>query len=192
MNLKFEIRNSKLRRGFTLIELIISIVLISIITSAVMTLFLVGVKNYQRESQRNFMQQEINFTADDLGSQIKQAAEAPEIYDTFTRDSQALILALPAIDNNQKYIYSGSSLIYDYIIFYLEDGALKKTVIPNAQSTRLAKDDSVLEDVSNFNCNYSPSTDTELITCVLETSQTVSKTNLNFTATKTARLRNKQ
>jgi len=157
-----------------------------------MTLFLVGVKNYQRESQRNFMQQEINFTADDLGSQIKQAAEAPEIYDTFTRDSQALILALPAIDNNQKYIYSGSSLIYDYIIFYLEDGALKKTVIPNAQSTRLAKDDSVLEDVSNFNCNYSPSTDTELITCVLETSQTVSKTNLNFTATKTARLRNKQ
>ena len=157
-----------------------------------MTLFLVGVKNYQRESQRNFMQQEINFTADDLGSQIKQAAEAPESYDTFVRDAQNLILALPAVDTNQNFIYSGDDLIYDYVIFYIDGSVLKKIVIPDVQSTRAAKNDSVLENVSSFNCTYSPASETSLITCTIQTSQTISKSILNFTATKTARLRNHQ
>jgi prepilin-type N-terminal cleavage/methylation domain-containing protein len=184
--------NSKLRRGFTIVELIIAIALLSTIMSAVMALFIVGIKNYQRESQRNFMQKEINFTADDIGIQIKQAADAPETYGSYNRDAQTLILALPAVDINDDFIYSGTNRIFDHIVFYRDGNSLKKVLIPDALSTREPKEDFVLDSVSNFSCSYSPPSETELVSCILETGRSVAGVNLKFEATKTARMRNHQ
>ena len=177
-------------KGFSLVELIIAIALLGTIMAAVMTLFVVGIKNYRRESQRNFMQKEINFTADDLGTQIKQAAEVPVTYDGTNRSAETLILALPAINEDEAFIYNGDSLLYDHVIYYLSEKDLYKKVVPDSQSIREEKEEPILGDVSKFECIYEPQTDTELATCTIETSKEVSGSTLSFRAIKTARLRN--
>lgn len=177
-------------KGFSLVELIIAIALLGTIMAVVMTLFVVGIKNYRRESQRNFMQKEINFTADDLGTQIKQATLVPVAYDGTSRSAQTLILALPAVDEDENFIYNGDSLLYDYYIYYLSGKELYKKVVPDSQSVREEKEEPILGDVSKFECIYEPQTDTELVTCTVETTKEVSGSTLIFSATKTARLRN--
>jgi hypothetical protein len=171
-------------------ELIISIALLGTIMAAVMTLFMIGIRNYQRENQRNIMQKEINFTTDDIGTQIKQAAESPGSYDSYIRGPQNLILALPAVNEKEDFLYSGEVLLYDYYIYYLQDGYLYKKIIPNDASARSARENALLGNVTAFNCDYQPMSETEIIQCTVSTSKKVSDTTLNFNASKTARLRN--
>jgi len=181
-----------IKKAFSLVELIIAMGILGVIMMAVMTLFIIGVKNYSRESQRNFMQKEINFTADDIGVQIKQAAEVPGSYDTYTRGSNTLILAVPAIDEDEEFLYIGDALLYDYFIYYLSGGTLLKKIITNENSIREDKENPVLKNVNQFECSYTPETETELVSCNLSTSQTISGTTLNFSANKTSRLRNQR
>lgn len=157
-----------------------------------MALFAIGIKNYQRESQRNFMQKEINFMADNLGNQIKQAADSPDSYGLYTRSSDVLILALPAINEDEDFIYSGGDIIYDYVVYYLQNGSLYKKIIADDQSYREDKEEPVLPSVIQFECIYTPQEDTELVSCTIGTTQNVDGTSLSFTATKTARMRNHQ
>jgi hypothetical protein len=101
-----------------------------------------------------------------------------------------LILALPAINSNQEFIYSGSDLVYDYFIYSWADNILRKKIVPDIASHRTAKDEPILQNVNQFDCIYTPSTDTDMVSCVLGTSATVDGNTLEFSATKTARLRN--
>lgn len=173
-------------------ELIIAIALLGIIMGAVSTLFMIGLRNYQRESQRNLMQQEINFVADDLGTQIKQAALAPETFEDHTRSTETLILALPAVNPDEDFLYTGDSLLYDHVIYTLQEGTLYKEVVIDPTSNREAKRDPVLSNVSEFTCLYNPQSETEIISCTIRTSKDISGRTLAFDAVKTARMRNHQ
>lgn len=173
-------------------ELIISIALLGIIMAAVMTLFMIGIKNYRRESQRNFMQKEINFTADDLGMQIKQATDSPATYDVYTRGPETLVLALPSINADGDFLYYGSELLKDYVIYYLQNSSIHKKIVSDPSSSRSPRESTVLNDVSSFNCLYTPPAETEIIECTIMTSKSISGTNLNFSAVKTAGLRNRR
>lgn len=180
-----------MKKGFTLIELAVSTALLGIIMSAVTALFVVGIKNYQVESQRSFLQKEVNFVADDIAIQAKQAYAVPETYDIYARSADTLILALPAINESENFIYSGNNLATDYIIYYLADGSLYKKMVADTSSTRADRETEIISNVSSFNCLYTPFTDTQEIDCTLVIAKDVGSVTLDFTAQKTAKLRNK-
>lgn len=180
------------KRAFTIVELAISIALLGTIMAAVMSLFAVGLKNYQRESLRNQMQKELNFTADDIGIQIRQAADSPLTFGADTRSSDKLILAMPAVDSDEDFIYNGGALVLDHVVYYSSGSTLYKKVISNNLSAREDKEQPVLESVSNLNCSYTPNENTEIVTCNLTTSRSVAGQTLTFNAGKTARLRNQR
>ncbi len=180
-----------MKKGFTIIELAIATALLATILGAVAALFAVGLKNYRVESQRSFLQKELNFVADDIGNQAKQAYAVLENYDIYTRDSDTLILALPAIDVAESFIYSGENFTTDYIIYYLSDGTLYKKTIANENSKRQSRETEVLKNITNFNCLYTPYTATQEIECDIRLNKQISNVTINLQAHKTAKLRNK-
>jgi prepilin-type N-terminal cleavage/methylation domain-containing protein len=180
------------KKAFTIVEVIIAMGLLGIIMVAVSALFNVGVKNYRTESQKALMQKEINFVADDIGVQIKQAAKVPESFDVYNRTASSLILALPAVDIDENFIYSGGNLAYDHYIYSLSGGNLTKKIVTDANSNRQDRETTVLNNVTEFNCTYLPDVDTEQVTCIITTAVTVRGNVISFTAEKTARLRNFQ
>ncbi|MDD4569449.1 MAG: prepilin-type N-terminal cleavage/methylation domain-containing protein [Tepidanaerobacteraceae bacterium] len=67
------VENTKTQKGFTLIELILSIGLLSLILTTTFTLYSAEKKTYERENQRLFVQQNTRQALLWLSTSIKQA-----------------------------------------------------------------------------------------------------------------------
>lgn len=182
-----------MKKGFTLIELTISIALLGTITMAVFAIYMTAGKNFRVQSQRSYLQKEMNFTADALANEMKLATTVQQESQGKTLSGTDLIMLLPAVDNSGNFIYNGGIPEYDTFIYSREGNILRKIVIPSAGSSRSAKDFTVLTDVSSVSFTYVPDSINPLsITARLEVSRTVSKNNIKITAERTAFLRNKQ
>lgn len=154
-NQKSAIKNRQ--SAFTLIELVISMALLGVIMAAVMSIFSTAIRSYAVNSQKSFLQKELNFTIDNIGKDIKQAVEIPANYDdTFTTNSDTLILALPATESDGDFIYTGGVLEKDYIIYWLSGSDLKKKVYANALGTRTNSENTILSNVSSLVYTYTP------------------------------------
>jgi len=171
------------KKGLTLVELLISIVILGIIFSATASLFSVAIKNYQVSSTQAVLQRETNLAVDNITREIKQSIEIPENY-VVGRSPTVLILALPSIDENENFIYDGSSLEKDYITYSLDGTNLHKTVSANLSSTRSQKngtDKIVLSNISSLEFTYilnSPGMETTQVNLQMTVSKTVSNTTI--------------
>lgn len=181
-----------MKKGFTLIELLISISILGVIMAAVGTLFVTVLKNYRTESQKAAFQREVNFTIDNIGKDIKEAASVPQNYDTFALSENTLILALPAVDDANNFVYSSGVLDKDYLIYYLSGTELKRKTYASNFGTRESGEISLLKNVSGFNLNYFPgATNAGQVKVSLTVTASAGKP-VTLTEERTANLRNKQ
>jgi prepilin-type N-terminal cleavage/methylation domain-containing protein len=181
-----------MKKGYTLIEIIISIAILGSIMAAVGTLFVVAVKNYRTETQKSLFQRELNFVVDNIIKDVKGASIAPTEYDGFELSPSTLILGMPATDSGGDFIYTGENLELDYFVYYLSGSDLKKKVYPNIQSVREQSDNVILANVSSHTFSYYPGVgDASQITVSLTVSADVGKV-VSLTEERVTNLRNKQ
>lgn len=186
-----------MKRGLTLIEVVISMAILGVIIAAMAAIYAVTLKEYKIEKARNEMQRSVNFASDELGKNIKQAINIPETYDTYTRDdeSETLIIELPSINSSEEYLYNGDDLRTDYIIYYRSGSELHKITLADSLSTRYdvsGEDFKILSDVTDFNCDYEPLVDTDVVTCSIALSQGIYNKDITVSAEKTAIKRNRE
>ncbi|MDD3480956.1 MAG: prepilin-type N-terminal cleavage/methylation domain-containing protein [Patescibacteria group bacterium] len=184
-----------MKRGFTLIEVIISMVVLGVIIAAMSAIYAVSLREFKIEKNRNEMQRSINFASDELGKNIKQAINIPENYDTYTRGPETLITELPSIDSDEEYLYNGSDLRTDYIIYYLSGSELHKITLADPLSSRQevsGSDIIILSNVTNFSCDYDPDVETDVVSCDIALSQNIYNKDITVNATKTAIKRNQE
>lgn len=180
------------KKGFTLIELLIAMSILGIILAVTSSIFGAAIRNYQISISQSTLQRNVNFVTDDISRNIKIAVEFPESHGTHIRDHNTLILALPAINQNQEFIYSGAMLEKDHIIYEFQNNNIKKTTIANPLSARFQEDISsrtVLPDVHSLSFQYNDPLFTQVKTEIL-TKKTVSKTEIKISGESTAVRRN--
>lgn len=191
-NRQSAIGNRQSQKAFTLVELVISMALLGVIMATVMSIFSTAIKNYTVNSQKSFMQKELNFTIDSVGKDIKQAVLVPANYDTFTTGVDTLILALPATDGSNNFIYTGETLEKDYVVYWLSGTDLKKRVYANALGTNSNSESVILSDVSSLAYTYTPSApNTTQVKINLVILRVVNRVDVGISGERTANLRNK-
>lgn len=186
-----------MKKGFTLIELIIAIALLTTVMMAVASIFSVVIKTYHLESQRGFFQKDLNFVSDNITRDIKQS-QLVQSYAPYTLSSTTLILNLPALDSSGNFIYSGSQLQTDTVIYTQSGTGLIKILYPNQLSTRAvgvtpgSATTLISDNVSNLNFSYSPNiTAPRQVTFSITLSRTSGARTITLTGGDTADLRNK-
>jgi len=179
--------------GFTLAELLIAIVLLSVIMAAISAIFSVAIRNYQVSFAQSGIQKDLNLVVDGISREVKQSIEIPESHLTFERSATLLILALPAINEEDEFIYNGEEIEKDYLIYQLDQNRLKKITLANPESRRHLTDQSekiILTDVSDLSFVYTPTFETTKVETSITVSRFISKTNLVIDAKNTANRRN--
>jgi prepilin-type N-terminal cleavage/methylation domain-containing protein len=145
-----------MKKGYTLIELIISMAILAVIMAAVATIFVTSIKNYRTESQKSAFQRELNFVVDNISKDVKEAAEVPQNYDVFALAPTVLILAIPATNSSNNFIYTGEVLEKDYVVYYLLNQELKRKIYANPLGSRQSSENTIMKNVSNLAFTYSP------------------------------------
>lgn len=173
------------KKGLTLVELVVSIAVLGIIMAAVASLFSVAINNYQFSFTQSTLQRETNFVIDNITRDIKQSVEIPKIYGGINRGSEKLILALPAVDVDENFLYDGSSLKKDYVIYYLDGTSLRKSITADPSSKRVnlnGTDRIILENVSSLSFSYIPNI-LDIETTQVDVNMTVTKNTNKATVT---------
>jgi prepilin-type N-terminal cleavage/methylation domain-containing protein len=192
------------RKGFTLIEITIVILLLGIIFSVVTSIYVSALKNNKISFTKSGFQKDLNFTLDDLNKNVKQANAV--ITPTLpaglgcvtycTLNDKTLLLSLPAIDTNGSFKYSadGQTLLTDTFVYYLNGNILHKKIYANAASSRYSQNNTdkiIANNVSNLTFTYLPSSVApEQVQTDMTMSLTVEKVNVRVTGTDIAFMRN--
>ncbi len=194
--MKFQIKNYKLKiiKGFTLIELLISISLLGIILAATVSIFVTALKNYQVNFQKSTMQKEINFTLDSIGNDIKSGAVIEGSYEDFVSSGNTIIIGIPAVDDDNNFIYTGDAIELDYFVYYQAGQTIKKHIYANSLGKRTGQDGSdyvILDNLNTLSFEYTPGlASANQIKTTIETVKNISNTNVKMTESKITNLRN--
>jgi prepilin-type N-terminal cleavage/methylation domain-containing protein len=183
-------------KGFTLIELLISIAILGTIIAVTSTVFAVALRSYRLNIQKSFFQKDLNFTLDSIANTAKSASDIPLNNNGYQAAQSVLILAVPAKDQSQNFVYDGSALEKDYYIYYLSDGNLHKRIFANPNGVLAGENNSdsiVINNVSAFNTTYLPDlNNAKAATISLTLSKSVGNHNVTLSQQRTINLRNKQ
>lgn len=185
------------KKGLTLIELLIAIGLLTIIMSAMSAIFTVALKNYQVSIAQNSIQKDLNIVLDDISRNVKEAVELPLSYESFNRSGDILILAIPAIGLEQRFLYDESGVIKkDYIIYQIIDSKLHKKTFTNADSERINQDGSDKVVLENINTDGDPvftfNDNNRHVETRLSISRIIAKTNVKASGMNVAVKRNEE
>ncbi|MGC8775827.1 MAG: prepilin-type N-terminal cleavage/methylation domain-containing protein [Minisyncoccia bacterium] len=169
-------------KGLSLLELILSIFLLSILSLGIIILFNLY-KDYQSITPISISRSIIKKSHSESLSILKQnILEAQNILSsttingqTYTTDNKTLILQLRSIDNNQNIIIGN----YDLVLFYVSSTnpfILFQKIIPSAYSARKNTNAVINNMVKNINFEYNTPEpkDANLIKISLETSNNFS------------------
>lgn len=187
-----------MKKGYTLIELLISISILAVIMAAVATIFITSIKNYRTESQKSTFQKELNFVVDNIAKDVKEAAEVPEktednVFFLSPAIPPVLILAIPATNSSNDFIYNVDGLMEkDYVVYYLSGQDLKRKIYANNSGSKESSDNTILKNVSNLTFTYSPTFfDAGQVKTEITVSIDVGRT-VTLSAERLANLRNKE
>ncbi|MDO8507850.1 MAG: prepilin-type N-terminal cleavage/methylation domain-containing protein [bacterium] len=180
--MKFHFKDNK--KGFTLIEVTIALVIISMMVVVLGDMYMNGTISSGKEMRKSKLQVESKSVLEGINENVKLSAKVGEAYAGYTGGATTLILDIPAIDNSDIFLYSGSQKVYDHIIYYIEGSNLHKLVLSDNVSSRLHGqnnlDQVILDNVSSlvFSYDQAPPSST-----MVNTSLTIQNTGQGQTQT---------
>ena len=192
-----------MKKGFTLIELMIAISIIATISMVSTVVYRTGLRSYPENFEKATIQSKLNFTSDSLADYTKRAVNTLQAYDTFNRNTNTvksiLILQIPALTDTTPpdFIYNGQVIEKDTIVYTLSGGNLVKRYYGNTHGKMAAETGTpktILTNVSAFSCDYLDIVNGEYsrVACTITVTKNIFGRNFSVTSKKTANLRNLQ
>ena len=183
----------KKETGFTLIEVIITLTLITIVLGILVSIYIFNVRTFQIELRRSKLQTETQTILDKIISDTKLATEISENYNEYSTSSDTIILAVPAVDESQNFLYAGEQFKKDYIIYYSSNNNLYKVISADPSGSRESTPSPVkLSGYTTCQFSYDPDIeDAEKINVNLTSSVYSMKRDIVVNLNSEAKLRNK-
>ncbi|UCE21519.1 MAG: prepilin-type N-terminal cleavage/methylation domain-containing protein [Candidatus Aminicenantes bacterium] len=104
-------------RGLTLVELLITVSVISLVLSALLSLYSAGQRYFLGESVMLDKLRDIRFIRNWITRDIKEAVEVLPSWDVYTVSDSCLILRIPSVDANGYVIDIEND--YDHVVYRL-------------------------------------------------------------------------
>lgn len=187
-----------MKRGLTLIELLITMGLIGSILIVITSVYLVGFRTFQEELASSTVQSDAQTILDAAVTDIKNGILIEPTYtfglDTYTTGADTIIIRVPAVNASEQIIYNGSDMLYDRLIYYYEGTEVHKITIADPASIRYKNNgnNAILDKRAlNLSFIYDPDQATAtLVTVNLSSSIQLGNRSKNITISGQARLRN--
>lgn len=187
-----------MKKGFTIIELLQTIAILATIFIVIISLYQVAIREYSINFQKIKIQTSLNFATDSIAQTAKMGLALAPSYGEFTRSAGTVIIEVPALDESGNFIYSGSAIEKDYIIYQLEGGNLEKRIYGNSlgrYANQHGEPNVILKNVTNFSCNFSNQVSGradyyKTLTFNVTTKEKILDKEISFNVTKTVNLRN--
>ncbi len=181
-------KNNPDNLGFTLIEILIVVVLVGATLVVLSDMFLNQNRIYRSQNAELEITGSVRESLDDIDNSVRMATRVAQSNGSYITGPQVLVLQVQSINSSQRLI--GGT--FDYIIYYLSNGNLMKTVVPDPSSSRPALTKAEGTKISGLTFIYN-NTDltrvTEVATSVAASSSAGPQTR-TFTVDSKARLRN--
>lgn len=151
---KYGIRNTESGNGFTLLELVISIAVLSIISVILATIIIRSGFFFEKQTGLAEVGLSNRFVLDEIATQVRAAKQVEENFtgngQNFTTGAVILVLKLPSVDA------AGSTIsgVFDRVVFYLDGGKINKKVFPDATSTRVKTSQILTTATKTLNFSY--------------------------------------
>lgn len=183
-----------MKKGITLIELLITMSLLALVAAVITSVYLTGFKTFKEELATSTVQSNTQTILDALITDTKNGLLIEESYDEFTTSENTVIIRLPAVDENKNILYDGATMLFDRIIYYYQNNAIHKIVYADPSSSRYEKSgvDSVLDSkILALSFSYSPNASAAtLVTATISSEIKVGNRSRAITISGQARLRN--
>lgn len=142
------------KRGFTILELLISIAILSIISVIISTIAIRSGIIFEKQTGLVEVRLSNRFVLDEVATQVRAAKQVEGSFtgngQNFTTGTTTLILKLPSVDSSGSTI-SGA---FDRVVFYLDGARIFKKVFPDATSKRPKTTQILTATVKNLNFSY--------------------------------------
>lgn len=116
--------------GFTLVELLISITIITLILAGAVSLYIYTLKKQPDFFHKSQINLQYRSAFQEFSKMISQATQVESSYGGYFTNSSTVVLKLPAIDQNQQIVAN----LYDRVVFL---GA-REIILPASGSSRPA------------------------------------------------------
>jgi prepilin-type N-terminal cleavage/methylation domain-containing protein len=181
-------------RGFTLIEALISLTLFSVISFALVTLYLGSSRSYQEESKRTALTTTLTTFNDQLAADAQSAFTIEPTYGSYTSGAGTVILGVPGVNASGALLSSGGGFVQDRIIYTLVGSEVLKSVVPGPGSARPSSTNKVVAShVSSFVITYNQPTPatSDRLSWTTNVADTYQDRAITVEVTRSAKLRNK-
>lgn len=184
------------KKGLTLIELLIVMVLMSILMPVIVSIYISGIKTFNQELTQTQLQSNAQTILDEIMNDTKNAQAVLETYNGETTNTSTIILRIPAIDASQVIQYNGTDMLFDVIIYKFEGNNIHKIVYSPIESNSVrraqdGRDKVIASNILNLIFDYDPDpVSPTLVTTTVTNNQAVGIFVRKVTVTSKARLRN--
>lgn len=137
-------------KGFTLVELIISVAVAALIGGLLMAIFVNNTGVFYRESSKVSEGLGLNDSLVSIRSSIKQAQAVASSYTSYSSSASELVLKIPSIDSSGNILGS----VYDYIVYTVRQSRLYLKAFPDAASSRKSLDQILTNNIDSIVFNY--------------------------------------
>lgn len=178
----------------TMIELLIVMVLMAVILPAIVSVYIYGSKTFGEELTESGLQSEAQTILDEIALDARNALSVEPTYNGYTTGTTSVVLRVPALDNSQHIVYSGSNMVTDVVIYYFQNNIIYKKIYADPSSSRYPQNNitkALATNILQLSFDYDPDpASATLVDIIVQNNQSIGKVTKEFTVTSKARLRN--
>jgi prepilin-type N-terminal cleavage/methylation domain-containing protein len=164
------------KKGFTLIEVVLVIVLFTMLSLAVMDMYSGQNKIFNFQSSELIITNDARMALDEIDNYVRGSNRVLAAYDTYTTGASTLILQMHSLDATGIMIPG----TFDTVLFYMDGSKLMRKLIPDASSSRQASEKMLADNVTSLTFTYN-NADISLVT---EVSEEIALSHSSATATR--------
>lgn len=182
------------KRGFSLLELLITMTFVSVIATIITSVYLTGFNTFRQELTTSIVQSDAQTILDNLLLDIKNGMLIEQTYDSWITDEDTIIIRVPAMNSEKQILYSGADMLFDRVVYNYDGSAIHKIIYANPLSTRnnlSGKDITLDSKILALSFIYDPDQATAThVTATIHSEANVGNRNRGINLTGEARLRN--